>query len=872
MALIGLLANPEYRYSINTFPGNGSQVNWEINFAGGYIDRNHVKAIIEDADGNTVVPVLSWSGSYTVTVTPAVHFGSTLYVYRDTPKDNPLADFVDEAVINEQTLDRNARQAVFIAAESLDASYEALVEAATKADEAAASAVEAVEAAGTITEALGAADEATAAANTAAAGAVAATGVATAAAAAAQAVVDGYGADITAAKDRANHTGTQPADTITETAGLKVMTGSERTKLSGIATGATANDTDANLKSRANHTGTQAISTVSGLQGALDAKAPLASPAFTGTPTGITKAHVGLGNVDNTADVDKPVSTAQANALANRVSGLLVSQVGTFPTSQAAVFVKDTGREGLFVWSSANLSAQVTADPAQGVYIPSSADTTGAAGAWVRKFSGPIFPSWFGAVGDGTTSDQTAFSRMATYANANPGTEISLGPKTYRITANITFNSTVAMYGITAAISKILCVGTCGLLFDGGTGSTIYAAKQMPLRRFGMVQSGVNTAQLLFVGYNASGDSRGTIPGGVLEDLDVCVENTSASFDTGILLRDIPNIRMKRVRVEGARTSPLPCIYGIRLITTTGNGSAVDPVFEDVSCFFVRTGADISGEVEGVNFVRPLMVGIRTGITWDAGTGAFQPSLWVTDGHINAEGRCIRAVNIAELKIAGMEFYGQGVDGGTSDHAAVEAAFTPGLGARLNAQITGNMFQGDLNYSKPTRNEWAVVIHGLAADVENATISDNLIQSYDTGIYLGVDVNGVTVSDTNQFASCGINVYDAAPNGANIVAQRSESGTHWQRKLNDGTTTKGGSVVVTLDASGNGTIPLSSAGAVFPNALLSGASVSNGDPGIASTAQFIVNHASSTTSQLAFSVRPNPGAIAVRAQYQATGR
>lgn len=48
---------------------------------------------------------------------------------------------------------------------------------------------------------------------------------------------------------------------------------------------------------------------------ALALKAPLASPAFTGTPTGITKAHVGLANVDNTSDANKPVSTAQATAL-----------------------------------------------------------------------------------------------------------------------------------------------------------------------------------------------------------------------------------------------------------------------------------------------------------------------------------------------------------------------------------------------------------------------------------------------------------------------------------------------------------------------------------------------------------------------------
>jgi hypothetical protein len=45
-------------------------------------------------------------------------------------------------------------------------------------------------------------------------------------------------------------------------------------------------------------------------------KAPLADPTFTGTVSGVTKAHVGLGDVDNTSDSDKPVSTAQAAAIA----------------------------------------------------------------------------------------------------------------------------------------------------------------------------------------------------------------------------------------------------------------------------------------------------------------------------------------------------------------------------------------------------------------------------------------------------------------------------------------------------------------------------------------------------------------------------
>jgi hypothetical protein len=59
-----------------------------------------------------------------------------------------------------------------------------------------------------------------------------------------------------------------------------------------------------------------AQSKISGLTSDLAAKAPIASPTFTGTVSGITKTMVGLGSVDNTADTAKPVSTAQASAIA----------------------------------------------------------------------------------------------------------------------------------------------------------------------------------------------------------------------------------------------------------------------------------------------------------------------------------------------------------------------------------------------------------------------------------------------------------------------------------------------------------------------------------------------------------------------------
>jgi len=66
------------------------------------------------------------------------------------------------------------------------------------------------------------------------------------------------------------------------------------------------------------------------IQAQIDLKAPLLSPTFTGTVNGITKTMVGLGNVDNTSDLDKPVSSA---------ASLLLGQLQTSLTDGLAAKV-----------------------------------------------------------------------------------------------------------------------------------------------------------------------------------------------------------------------------------------------------------------------------------------------------------------------------------------------------------------------------------------------------------------------------------------------------------------------------------------------------------------------------------------------------
>jgi hypothetical protein len=91
------------------------------------------------------------------------------------------------------------------------------------------------------------------------------------------------------------------------------------------------------LNNKSDITHFHSISNVTGLQAALDTKAPIAGPTFTGTVSGITKGMVGLGNVDNTSDANKPISTAVQTALAGKAASTHTHAISEVSGLQAAI-------------------------------------------------------------------------------------------------------------------------------------------------------------------------------------------------------------------------------------------------------------------------------------------------------------------------------------------------------------------------------------------------------------------------------------------------------------------------------------------------------------------------------------------------------
>jgi hypothetical protein len=89
---------------------------------------------------------------------------------------------------------------------------------------------------------------------------------------------------------------------------------------------------------------------------AIALKANLNSPTFTGTVAGITSTMIGLGNVTNTSDANKPVSTAQATAISTAVSTLSAT-LKPVATSGASSDVAVTATGGSVLTANTNVQA-----------------------------------------------------------------------------------------------------------------------------------------------------------------------------------------------------------------------------------------------------------------------------------------------------------------------------------------------------------------------------------------------------------------------------------------------------------------------------------------------------------------------------------
>lgn len=84
----------------------------------------------------------------------------------------------------------------------------------------------------------------------------------------------------------------------------------------------------------------------------------------------------------------------------------ITAMAGTgIQTNGTLAYVTDENRGGMFKYTTGNLSALVSADTQQGIYVAPTSASTGASGAWVRVWDGINgYPEWFGAISDSSAA------------------------------------------------------------------------------------------------------------------------------------------------------------------------------------------------------------------------------------------------------------------------------------------------------------------------------------------------------------------------------------------------------------------------------------------------------------------------------------
>lgn len=207
--------------------------------------------------------------------------------------------------------------------------------------------------------------------------------------------------------------------------------------------------------------------------------APLASPSFTGTVSGITKAMVGLSSVDNTSDADKPISTATQTALDSKVAG-----VASSVDSELALFSGTGGKtlkRAAFTGLIKSASGVASVATPGTDYVAPGTETTFTAQQTFKEVKDTVY-----TITDGNFSIDPAngsiqvvtigAARTPTAANFEAGQVVMLGVQgNYAITWS-SVNPTWVKAGGTAAAPAAAATGYLWVLL-WKVGTTMYASE-----------------------------------------------------------------------------------------------------------------------------------------------------------------------------------------------------------------------------------------------------------------------------------------------------------------------------------------------------------------------------------------------------------
>lgn len=483
---------------------------------------------------------------------------------------------------------------------------------------------------------------------------------------------------------------------------------------------------------------------------------------------------------------------------------------------------------------------------------------TGAVSRPINSKLGDMFSvKDFGATGDGIVDDTASFQSALTAAAA-AGRTLYIPVGTYRVLSKLTASGNVAIVGESRGTSIIYWPGSAAnsgieITLNSVSGfSQVCDVENLSLLTGSTVAAG---AALKVIGDTATAADRITSRV-VARDL-IIRGNTNPTIDgwnIGIQLTNCTNSVIESMEFTGKVGAGEPnydSVYGI--LYDNANGASPHPSGLSVlSCFITYAKNGIyADDFEGALVSDCQVLGVNTGVRF--GGAANYPHATLMNSHVNASGIAIVIDRMFEVFVQGSLIYAQ-----NSPSAATGIQMINGAGY---CSIQDNIFE---NYNT------AQAFNGIiGTSATKSLISGNIFRRCDSintlvpgiGIWLPVGSSNFMVG-ANLFDLTTTTVLDSGT--LNNVKSSGGTGPWWSTD-SDGNTTQWGSTVIVLNAAGDGIITLPK---VYRSAHQK-LNVSNGD--VAFQPQGIFSRNTVTLNQFSFSVRPNPGAVSVRVDWESRG-
>lgn len=462
------------------------------------------------------------------------------------------------------------------------------------------------------------------------------------------------------------------------------------------------------------------------------------------------------------ATAQAPTSAADRSALAE------LTQIAV------PALLTEGDRGGLFIWNGSDLSADVAADPQQGIFVAPVSDPSGASGAWVRKHSGAKDVRWFGAKGDGTTDDTAAIQAALDYLNSIDGGTVSFPAGTYVVSAYLTVFPKTTIRGAGRRASTIACshVGGGGAsahedLLNGSVFATINPVNtntrvNLDIRHIGIRNTDASNVGAAFYG-------RG---GSFINLRDVYIDG----FKYGVVLDQSEVVHIENCEIE---------------LQNGGGG-----------CIWLVGTADLNAGAS-VGYTNQITVsrcqlssfpGVSYLIIDDGGN-----SHSFVDNNYNGGISCIRGSGYAGLVVSGGEFEGAsgplidlhsatlaGTGIGCSDLTIDGGIFVP---SGQNAAIKGNDSPGNLSVRGGFYNGAAIPLQGGAnfasLSIEAPNVNNDSRAPFSDGQagfgyfdsrFYRVAPDGTSYSSGPQSGGSGLNYFLDNDNGASTIWARSWNG------------------------------------------------------------------------------------------------